>query len=547
MYTFLALIPILVIFILLIGLTRPAAVTMPIAWAITFFMGWIMWGMAPSILIAASIKGVFVAISILIIVLGAMLVLYTLEESGAMQRIKCSFNSITIDRRIQAIIIGFVFGAFIEGVAGFGTPAVICAPLLIGLGFPPMAAVMVTLIYNSTPVTFGAVGVPILVGFGETLNVSSVLHTLPSGMSFAKFIHMVGVYAAIPHAIVGMFIPLLGVCFLTKFFGRERSFRKGLEVWPFAILTGVCFVIPYFVTALVLGPEFPSILGSAFTLPIVMGVASRGILAPKRIWTFEDEEMQLRTWVKQTNIGVIPKKMSLWLAWFPYVLIGAILVITRIRYLGVAQLLQSWDLKWANILNTKISYSITPLYLPGIIPFTVVAILAIGLYKMRRNEIKRAWVNAFKRILSSAVALLFAVALVQIMNYSEYNSLGLDGMPIFMARAFGNVGGSIWPLFSPFIGAVGGFIAGSNTVSNMMFGMFQYHMALKTGIPAFVILGLQAAGGAIGNMICVHNVVVACATTDISGKEGIIIRRNIIPAVLFAFCVGIIGMVLWIK
>ncbi len=330
-------------------------------------------------------------------------------------------------------------------------------------------------------------------------------------------------------------------------FGKKKSFKEGLEVWPFAIFTGICFVIPYFVTALILGPEFPSILASAVTLPIVIGVALKGILTPKRIWTFKNEREKSKTWTEQIEMKGAHRKMPLWLAWFPYILIGAILIITRIRYLGVSQLLQDWSLKWTNILHTGIKYSVAPLYLPGIIPFILVALLAIGLYKMRRSEVKRAWGNAFKKIVSPAIALLFAVALVQIMNHSNHNSLGLDAMPIFMVGAFANIGSNLWPLFSPFIGALGGFIAGSNTVSNMIFGMFQYHMALKMGISTLMILGLQAVGGAIGNMICVHNVVIVCATVGVAGKEGIIIKRNIIPAVFYAFCVGIIGVVLCMR
>ena len=141
--------------------------------------------------------------------------------------------NISPDRRVQAILIAWLFGGFIEGAAGFGTPAALAAPLLLAIGFPALAAVMVALICNSTPVTFGAVGIPIWGGMGWTLDIEPIKNAISAiGMSYPDFIRNIGIWAAIPHAIVGTFVPLMMVTMLTRFFGEPRSFRHGLKIWP---------------------------------------------------------------------------------------------------------------------------------------------------------------------------------------------------------------------------------------------------------------------------------------------------------------------------
>jgi len=152
---------------------------MPIGLAVVLSSGLLVWNMKLGILIATSIKGALTACEILTIVFGAVLFQYMLQEGGALQVIREGFSGLTRDRKVLAILIGFIFGGFIEGIAGFGTPAAIVAPLLVALGLPPTAAVVIALLYNSTPASFGAVGVPIVVGFGQTLHVSSILQTLP--------------------------------------------------------------------------------------------------------------------------------------------------------------------------------------------------------------------------------------------------------------------------------------------------------------------------------------------------------------------------------
>src|SRR5665648_46393 len=170
MEALLALTPIAAIFILLVVFRWPATRAMPLSWIITGAVGLTYWQMSFNRFLAASLQGVIIAFTLLYIVFGAILVLNTVRHSGAVNTIRETFRGITLDRRIQVIIIAWLFGSFIEGASGFGTPAAVAAPLLVGLGFPAMAAVVAGMMIQSTPVSFGAVGTPMLVGVGTGLN-----------------------------------------------------------------------------------------------------------------------------------------------------------------------------------------------------------------------------------------------------------------------------------------------------------------------------------------------------------------------------------------
>src|SRR5690606_26642042 len=129
-------------------------------------------------------------------------------------------------------------------------PAALAAPLLLSLGFPALAAVMVSLIANSTAVSFGAVGTPTVIGIGTSLETPEVLATLSAnGMDYAGFIHQIGTWTAVQHALPGILMPLVMVMMMTRYFGKRKSFKEGLEIWPYAVFAGLCFVVPYVVVA----------------------------------------------------------------------------------------------------------------------------------------------------------------------------------------------------------------------------------------------------------------------------------------------------------
>lgn len=175
--------PILVAAVLLVGLNWPAKRAMPVAFLLTVFIALWGWQMSPTRVFASTLQGLVITVTVLWIVFGAILMLNTLKHTGAITAIRGGFTNISPDRRIQAIIIAWCFGAFIEGASGFGTPAAIAAPLLVAIGFPALAAVLLGMMIQSTPVSFGAVGTPILVGINKGLDNQAIGQTLSAGGS----------------------------------------------------------------------------------------------------------------------------------------------------------------------------------------------------------------------------------------------------------------------------------------------------------------------------------------------------------------------------
>jgi lactate permease len=541
----LAFIPILAIFVLMVLMRWPATKAMPVSWILAVIIALWVWQTPGIWIIASSLNGAILAVQILVIVFGAIILLFTLRESGAMAAINRGFMGISEDKRVQAIIIAWFFGAFIEASAGFGTPAALMAPLLLSLGFPAMAAVLVALIANSTCVSFGAVGTPTLIGVGSTLEIPEIVNAISAlGMTYPQFIQEIGFWTAVQHSIMGTFIPLIIVAMMTKFFGEKHSFLDGLAIWPYALFAGLVFVVPYMLVAWLLGPEFPSLLGSLLGLIIIIPATRAGFLVPEKKWDFPEKSKWEKYWVG--SISAEDKSggdhISVFKSWIPYILIGLLLVLTRIKQLPFIDIVKSISINYENLLGTDIKGNFPILYNPGILPFMLIAILSIPLYRMSKKQVITAWGEAAKRMVSPTIALLFAVPMVWVMMQSGHNPQDLASMPIIMAQYITDVVQGAWPLVSPFVGALGAFMAGSNTVSNMMFSLFQYSIADQLQISHIIIVSMQSVGGAIGNMICVHNVIAACATVGLVGVEGILIKRNLIPMTLYGLVVGVTGM-----
>ncbi len=543
--SFLALFPILLVFILIVLFRRPATKAMPLAYLVTCVLAFLVWKVPLAQISAASVDGVITAASIMYIIIGAIFLLNLLQESGAISTIRRSMYLISPDRRVQAIIIAFLFGSFIEGSAGFGTPAAVAAPLLVAIGFPAMGAVMVSLIIQSTPVSFGAVGTPILIGVStglsgqpEVLNYLQTQH-----LTFLPFLKDIGGYVALIHGIVGTLIPLILVMMMTRFFGQKKSWKDGLSILPFALFSGLCFTVPYTLTGIFLGPEFPSLIGSLVGLTIVIPLAKMGFLIPKDIWDFAPKTTWPEEWNGQaveTDTGDNPK-MSIARAWLPYVLIAVFLLISRL-WSPLTKILASVTLKWTHIFQTSISTNFQPFYLPGFL-FIIVGILTVFFHKIPKSKFNKAAKQSFKVLLGPAIALGFAVPMVKVFINSGVPG-GLDKMPVILASGAAALLGQGWTAFAAVIGAMGAFIAGSNTFSNMMFSLFQFTTALKIGLLPAIIVALQAVGGAAGNMICVHNVVAASAVVGLTGKEGSIIRKTLIPMTYYLIAAALIGFLL---
>jgi lactate permease len=340
-------------------------------------------------------------------------------------------------------------------------------------------------------------------------------------------------------------MPLWMAVMLTRFFGANRSWTEGLSIVPFALFGGVAFVVPYVLFGTFLGPEFPSLLGAPVGLAVVVFTARRGWLLPKDHWDFPERSTWDAAWVSglEDELANVPegRGVSTASAWAPYALLGVLLVLTRLPQLPVGDWLRILEISWSNILGSDITATTTPLYLPGFVLLVVVLITAV-LHRMDPSDLGEAFRSSTKVLAGAGVVLVFTVPMVRVYINSDVNGAGLLSMPLAMAEwVAGNVG-AVWPFFAPMTGALGAFIAGSNTVSNLMFSAFQYGVAERLAMSTVMIVALQAVGAAAGNMVAIHNVVAASATVGLLGREGDTLRKTILPTVYYLLVVGLLGL-----
>ena len=547
----LSLLPIASVAVFLVLLRWPASRAMPIAYIVCALLALFVWQVPSAVVIAASLNGVVVAATLIFIIFGAIALLNTLQESGGLYAIRAGFTSISPDRRVQVIIIAWLFGAFIEGSAGFGTPAAVAVPLLAGLGFPAMAAVISGMIIQSTPVSFGAAGTPILVGVSTGLsNDPSVAAYVAAvdGLTFDLLLENVAVKVALLHAIAGTFVPLIVVSLMTGIFGANKSYTEGLRAWKFALFAAFAMTIPYLLAAVFLGPEFPSLLGGLAGLAIVVTAAKRGFLVPRDEWHFAPKTDWQPEWSGTIEIrpDEIPdRNVGMLTAWSPYLVVAVLLVVTRLDTLPFKSWMQGVAFRIPELLGTHITVSVAPLYLPGTI-FLVAVLFTWFVHRMDRAALGRAIGKSGRVAIAASTALIFTVPMVQVFINSDGGAAGYGRMPIELADGVAALAGAAWPMFATFIGGLGAFVAGSNTVSNMMFSSFQFGVGERIGVDPSWIVALQAVGGAAGNMICVHNVVAASAVVGMLGREGLVIRRTFWPFVYYAFFTASVGyMLVW--
>lgn len=556
MYALIAAVPILLTIVLMAGFNWPAKKALPTAWAVAGVIAAVVWGMGVMEIAAQTLAGFLSAFETLCIIFGAILLMNVLQQSGAMASINKIFSGITKDARVQAVIVGYVFAGFIEGAAGFGTPAALAAPILIGLGFPPLAAAAVCLIYNSTPVVPGPVGIPTITAANTVASAVEALGGDPQ-----KFTTMLTRWSCIPHMIGGFAIIIIGVAVLCKVFGKNKSFKDVLPVVPFCLTTGGIIAVIYLIMSWFVGPELTTMAAFLGALPVLIFLAKRGILMPKEVWTFEGmEEWGDKSWMSNQKTEELKDKgMSPVLAWAPYVIIGILLVMSRVEMFGLKPLFncETSDLlmiKVHNILGFEnINWNFKFMWNPGIFPFILVAIITVFLHKMKKEEAVTALKISCKQIIGAAIALLFGVAMVNLYRYTCSAEIGAtvaaadfageftnanSSMLYIMATALANIFSSAYFIVAPVIGVLGAFMSGSCTVSNTLFSSLQFETATLVGLSQVLVVALQNMGGAIGNMVCVNNIVSVCATTGTMGNEGKLLRTNVIPALIYCAIVA---------
>lgn len=305
---------------------------------------------------------------------------------------------------------------------------------------------------------------------------------------------------------------------------------------PWTLFIGLVYTLSALLYASLFGHEFVSILASLTGLVIATVTAKKGFLMPKEEWRDAARE----------GFEVVEKKskMGLITAWSPYVVVVGLLLLTRIVPVIKDFATSAIDLGWNNILgNEGITSDWELLYSPGTI-LILAAILAVFIQRKSFSNFNKAAKESLISIKEAGLSLIFTLALVQVFTNSGLNTNDLISMPQYIAQTLASTFGSMWLFVAPFLGQLGSFITGSATVSTLTFSPIQHSIASDTGMATDVVLALQLIGAGAGNMICVHNVVAASAVVGLSGKEGDIIRKTLVPALLYSLLAGIGAFIL---
>ncbi len=454
------------------------------------------WQIQPLALYISYSKGILLALDIFIIIFGAIFFLELLKDLKIIKNISYYLSSISSDYRVQVIIIAWFFEAFLEGTAGFGTPAAIAIPLLIGIGLTPMKALVVGLLGNSVAGIFGAAGTPIKVGF--------------AGLSVAN----VPVIASIFN-FVGILIPVFMLWFITK--GRPNRKKEFLEAVPFALLSGFLFLIPSYIGAKYLGQEFPTILGSMIGIIFATVFVKLKILTPKNNLSLVKEDVS----EKETEV-----KMSAFRSFLPYLILVTFLILAKVLIGKVAIPLN---------LGFETNFN---LFNPGFV-FVLVTLLVSFFWKSEKKKLFNFSKVAFRGSVIPFIGIATILAVVQIMISTGYNSSGLPSVISLISKF---LEGNILPVFAPLFGAFGSFLTGSVTTSNVMFGALFNGASLASGLNAEIILSFLIVGAGLGGIIGLADIITAEAVIGVKNKEVYVVKNAFLPCLLCLIILILVGL-----
>lgn len=453
-----------------------------------------IWQMNLSSVYSSGLKGLFVAIDIFFIVFGAILFLETLKQTQTITHLCLYLESVSKDYRVQVILLAWFLENFLEGTAGFGTPSTVAAPLLIGVGLSPILAVSVALLGNSTSVAFGAAGTPIRVGFSG-LDVSGV----PIKTALIN--------------IIGFIVPVFMLWLITNSQkDRKTHFKEGL---PFAILSGLSFTL-FSVLFVFLGQEFPSILGSIAGLLVVILAIKLHVFTPKTERTIKLENFK-------------KEKVPFFQVIFPYALLVILLVLGKFLLGNKGLTVSFGQTHTFNYFNPGFAF--------------ILAVIPVSLIWIKNSKTSFTIAgSAFKRSIEPFLVIAFMSIMVQLMINSGQNINNLPSMVSLIAQKLEN---PFLPFFAPYFGALGSFLTGSATISNIMFGALLQNASIVLGISTSLILSLELVGATAGNMIALADILPALAVVGLKNQEREVIKRVIIPCLIYVTLAAIIGLAIF--
>ncbi|HSP25260.1 MAG TPA: L-lactate permease [Saliniramus sp.] len=513
------LVPFAALFVLLIPFRRPAWQAAPIAYAFTIVIALLVWEISGDVLAASILNALIVFLELMLIVVFALLVLNIMIETGALDTIRRAIGGITSDMRVLAMLLAWGLVGFIEGIAGFGTPAVIAAPVLVYFGLSPLKAVAICLIGNSTAVPFGAAGTPVVIGLAG-------LDLTEATISDAVF------YAALVHTPMSIFITCF-IVYIVTLDGPKGSFRAFV---PFAVFSALSFSLPYLAIAWFVGPELPAIIGGIVSLSAIARAARRGFLLPSMTEVERVSEADNRR--RDSDADRESVSLHAMLRGFaPFIVMSLALIVSR-TVPGMREMLQDVTITFGAFGGTELE-NLTPLYTPYF--YLALALLtALAVFRVDRRVLRQAATATYERIRTASIVLIFIIGLTQLLLISDTNPAGLPSIPKVLGEGFADLLGGTFVVFSGFLGALGSFMTGSATVSNLLFGSLQVDAARALESPAAIFLALQLIGAGVGNMISLSNIAMAAGAAGLDSREGEVIRETIVPVIVVCLVAGLV-------
>jgi len=489
-------------------------------------------------IIAYDISGILEVSNIIFIIFGAILLLNILTKAGAINVINNSFNNISMDSRIHILLIGLAFNTFLNGIAAFGTEIALSTLVLISLGFPAFPAAIIALAFNAPFISFGAVGVPTITAIALTKNSAQDI-----GLNITEYANQVSSYSAFLHSIAGMVLTIIVLFIVIKIFAKEKSWKPFLEIIPFALLNSAFMYAAYYWTAKYLGPDLPTVIAGIVGLTTIILTTKFKLFLPKTVWTFPPAHTWSKLWIPAEHTGknknnLEPKEdrkaPNPFKAWLPYILCSVILVVSRIPSLGVQGMFKHYVLRIHHLFGLeKVNYDFLWLYSPGIMPFLMISVLAIFMFNLKTKEVKEVLFATWDKSKLAILAIILSVMMVSIMLKSSNNPVGLQGMLTSIAALISNLQGVGVIIITPIIGALGTFVSGSNTTSNILFTNTAFDIATITSVPNYVLVSLQNVGGGAGIMFCFKNILIVSSITGLKNREGHMLNYMLLISLIY--------------
>ncbi|MEQ6433886.1 L-lactate permease [Comamonas sp. w2-DMI] len=518
-----ALIPIIFFFLALTRLRLKGYVAGSITVALSLAVALLFYRMPVANALAAGVYGFFYGLWPIAWIIVAAVFLYKVSvKTGQFDIIRSSILSVTEDQRLQLILVGFCFGAFLEGAAGFGAPVAITAALLVGLGFRPLYAAGLCLIGNTAPVAFGAMGIPVIVA-GQVSGVDAMAISQMAGRQ----------------------LPFMTIIVLFWLMAIMDGWRGVKETWPAVLVGGGSFALGQFLTANYIGPELPDITSAIFALVTLTTFLK--FWQPRRIFRFDTEpgaaKIQTTSSIKLTA-GVVLK------AWSPFIILTAMVTIWSLK--PFKALFASGGVLAGTVFNIPVPmlhnlvqkmppvvasaspygavYSFNWLSATGT-AILIAAVIAIALLRLKPAVAVRTLGETFKELALPIYSIGMVLAFAFIANYS--------GLSTTLAMALAHTG-KAFAFFSPFLGWVGVFLTGSDTSANALFGALQATTAAQLGLPEVLAVTANTTGGVTGKMISPQSIAIACAAVGLAGKESDLFRFTVKHSLAFLVLIGII-------